>query len=106
MRRLIDLTVRSGASAHWLRAALPTSSRPSSASPTNEGRIGSPSSSHTTGLPSTTNATSLFVVPRSMPTIGSLISALNKGGRRKDESDRLVDPSALILFAHRDAHLS
>src|SRR4051794_26590674 len=70
--RLIDLTVRSGARTHWLRAALPTSNFPSSEMPTNDGRMGSPSSSKTTGWPSRTMATSLLVVPRSMPTIGSI----------------------------------
>src|SRR5437764_11938327 len=84
--RLIDLTVRSGASTHWLRAALPTSSRPSSDRPTNEGRIGSPSSVKTCGWPSRTMATSLLVVPRSMPTIGS-------------------DMAKSLEFLFRDAHL-
>src|SRR5579885_1886970 len=70
--RLIDLTVRSGASTHWLRAAWPTRRRPSSARPTKEGRMGSPPCSKTCGWPSApTRATSLLVVPRSMPTMGS-----------------------------------
>src|SRR5262245_32178235 len=75
--RLIDLMVRSGASTHWLRAALPTSSRPSSARPTNDGRIGSPSSSvQTCGWPLRRIATSLFVVPRSIPTMISITCLL------------------------------
>src|SRR5262245_56239543 len=77
--RLIDLTVRSGASAHWLRAALPTSSLPSGDSPTNDGNIGSPSSAKTCGWPSRTRATSLFVVPRSMPTMISLMAIPSPG---------------------------
>ena len=42
--------VRSGASTYWLRAALPTSSRPCGSRPTTDGRIGSPSSSENDGL--------------------------------------------------------
>src|SRR5262245_36517431 len=73
--RLIDLMVRSGASTHWFLAALPTSNRPSSDRPTNDGRIGSPSSAQTCGWPSRTKATSLLVVPRSIPTIGSIVAS-------------------------------
>src|SRR5262249_25539151 len=71
--RLIDLIVRSGASTHWFLAAFPTSKRPSSDRPTNEGKIGSPSSAKTCSWPSRTTATSLFVVPRSIPTLRSSV---------------------------------
>ena len=67
--RLIDRTVRSGARTYWLRAALPTSSWPWASRPTTEGKIGSPSSSRTTARPSRMTATSLLVVPRSIPMI-------------------------------------
>ena len=70
--RFTERAVRSGAITAWLRAALPTKSRPSSARPTTLGRIGSPSTSSTRGRPSSTMATSLLVVPRSMPTITSV----------------------------------
>ena len=70
--RLIDRTVRSGASTYWLRAALPTSRWPWGSRPTTDGKIGSPSSSRTTGRPSRMTATSLLVVPRSMPMIVSV----------------------------------
>src|SRR5713226_1722037 len=48
------------------------SKRPSSDNPTNEGKIGSPSSAKTWGWPSRMMATSLLVVPRSIPTMASI----------------------------------
>src|SRR5262249_52297933 len=97
----IDLMVRSGARAHWLRAALPTSRRPSSDRPTKEGRIGSPLSSvKTWGWPSRTMATSLLVVPRSMPTIGSGMLTLSKGLAPLSPRGRGEQRSGF-----RDAHL-
>ena len=50
-------------------AAAPTSSWPPWSRPTTEGRIASPFSSRTTARPSLMTATSLLVVPRSMPMI-------------------------------------
>src|SRR3954451_19225041 len=65
--------VRSGASTNWFLAARPTRSRPCGSSPTTDGRIGSPSSSRrTTGRPSRMTATSLLVVPRSIPMMVSI----------------------------------
>src|SRR5262249_36252685 len=99
--RLIDLTVRSGATTHWFRAARPTSSRPSAESPTNDGRIGSPSSAKTCGWPSRTIATSLFVVPRSMPTIGSIICSNPKSLRDshlREAQDPVVEAVAAAQF--------
>src|SRR5436853_7301167 len=73
MRRLIEWIVRRGASGARLRASLPTTVEPSSRKDTTEGtKIFSPAPSRTiSGLPSTTRATSEFVVPRSIPTISS-----------------------------------
>ncbi len=71
--RLIERMVRSGASTNWFRAARPTSRRPCGSRPTTEGKIGSPSSSaSTTGRPSRMTATSLLVVPRSIPMMVSM----------------------------------
>ena len=67
--RLIDRMVRSGASTYWFRAALPTSKWPWESRPTTEGRMGSPSVSRTIGRPPLMTATSLLVVPRSIPMI-------------------------------------
>src|SRR6516225_5904707 len=92
----MDLTVRSGARTHWLRAALPTRSRPSSDRPTNEGRMGSPSSSKTCGwLSAPTTATSLLVVPRSMPTITS------PGGRARGSAPRRCAACGVALVLRR-----
>src|SRR6266571_6458152 len=73
MSRLIDFTVRSGWITYWFRAGVPTSGVPSGESPTNEGMICSPPAASTWTLPSTSAATSEFVVPRSIPTITSAI---------------------------------
>src|SRR6516162_2843820 len=100
--RLIDLIVRSGASTHWLRAALPTSRRPSSERPTNEGRIGSPSSAKTCGWPSRTRATSLLVVPRSMPTMVSMSKVLWASGPGHAHLGEAEDPAVPEVAA---AHL-
>src|SRR5438132_4636757 len=97
--RLIDLTVRCGASTHWFRAALPTSRRPSSERPTKDGKIGSPSSAKTNGWPSRMTATSLFVVPRSIPTIGSITvpnQVENSVGHRFRDADLGVAEDAAV----------
>ena len=70
--RLMERTVRSGARIHWFRAGVPTSNRPSGSKPTTEGRMASPSVRITSGRPSRITAISLLVVPKSMPTIGSI----------------------------------
>src|SRR5262249_3470290 len=67
--RLIERTVRSGASTYWLRAVCPTTIRPSSERPTTEGTRRSSLRESTRGRPCSTMATSEFVVPRSMPTV-------------------------------------
>src|SRR5262245_44558524 len=72
---------------YWLRAGVPTSGAPSGVTPTNEGMISSPSTVRTCTLPSTSAATSEFVVPRSMPTITSAIGASSvwrRGARDPD----------------------
>ena len=69
--RLIDRTVRSGATAYWLRAWCPTTIAPDSSSPTHEGTIASSSAPTIRGAPPTMIATSELVVPRSMPITGS-----------------------------------
>ncbi len=58
---------------YWFLAGVPTSGVPSGVRPTNEGMICSPSAASTWTLPSTSAATSELVVPRSMPTITSVI---------------------------------
>src|SRR5262249_52424062 len=98
--RLIDLMVRSGATTHWLRAALPTSSLPSSDSPTNEGRIGSPSSAKTCGCPSRMRATSLLVVPRSMPMMDSMAESWFKLRGDAHQSAAEAASSPEIAAAH------
>ena len=72
IRRLIERTVRSGANSHWLRAGAPTSNRPSASLPTTDGRIASPSSQRTSTLPLRITATSLLVVPKSIPSMVSM----------------------------------
>ena len=72
INRLTDNTVRSGATAAWLRAWRPTMTLPDSSTPTQESSIASSFSATICGLPSTMIATSELVVPRSMPMIGSV----------------------------------
>src|SRR6266545_5862360 len=72
--RLIDFTVRSGCTTYWFHAGVPTSTAPSGVSPTYEGMICSRPAASTRTLPSASTATSEFVVPRSIPTITSLMS--------------------------------
>src|SRR5258708_7376358 len=67
-------TVRSGYNTNWLRAGSPTSSSPEGDRPTTEGSMLFFSEPRTCTWSSTKVATSEFVVPRSMPTIRSLIS--------------------------------
>ena len=100
--RLIDLTVRSGASTHWLRAAVPTSSRPSSDSPTTDGRMGSPSSASTRGWPPSTTAISLLVVPRSIPTINSAMTHLSRRTPSASDGVFLRSTPALALGVRPD----
>ena len=69
IRRLMESTVRSGATMYWLRACWPTMMFPSSSSPTHEGKIPSSFSLTIWGCPPAMMATSELVVPRSMPTI-------------------------------------
>src|SRR5271157_2773223 len=75
--RLMLRTVRSGYSTNWLRAGSPTNSSPEGESPTTEGNMLFVPKPRTCTWPSTKVATSEFVVPRSMPTIRSLILALS-----------------------------
>ena len=67
--RLIERTVRSGATTHWLRAGVPTSTSPSGAMPTTDGSKRSPLTGSSTGAPSSMTASTELVVPRSMPMI-------------------------------------
>src|SRR5262245_8721276 len=67
--RLIERTVRSGASTYWLSAICPTTIRPPSERPTTEGTRSSSPRASTRGRPCSTTATSEFVVPRSIPTV-------------------------------------
>src|SRR5947209_2787733 len=86
MRRLTEYTVSAGRRASWRRAASPTT-MPSGAKPTMDGSSRRPSrSAMTTGRPvrSSTYATRLFVVPRSMPTMRAmlLLGSLAQRGRQ------------------------
>src|SRR5579883_391891 len=75
MSLLIEWTVRRGAVAARSRAAFPTRTEPSSRKETTEGtKIRSPLASRTiSGFPFTTRATREFVVPRSIPTMRSVM---------------------------------
>ena len=94
--RLIDRMVRSGASTYWLRAGLPTSSRPCGieADDRRQDRV-AVLLGRTTGWPSRMTATSLLVVPRSMPMMVSmsalrLHSVSSQEGREPSSSSRSV----------------
>src|SRR5437016_6080868 len=77
MNRLTEYTERCGAVSRRRCASRPTKIVPSSPIDTTDGTSASPLSSRmTTGLPSSTYATRLFVVPRSIPT------TLPMGGHR------------------------
>ena len=68
MKRLTEEKVLAGSLASLRRASWPTRTVPSAANDTTEGIVRLPLASATmTGLPSTTIATALLVVPRSMP---------------------------------------
>ena len=74
MRRFTLYTARSGVSIRYLRAALPTTIWPFSSSATTDGTRFSPSSpGMTTGRSPSMYATSELVVPRSIPTMRSLL---------------------------------
>src|SRR5512144_2496305 len=83
MKRLTERIVSNGCPAASARARAPTTISPLGRKLTAEGRSSSPvsGSGRTRGPPSSSTATRLFVVPRSMPTIGAIVSF----------SDRLVD---------------
>ena len=74
----------------------PTSIWPLASSPTTDGRIASPSSSNTSTLPSRMTATSLLVVPKSIPRMVSIVKpcdlsktseglALHRGAKERGE---------------------
>src|SRR5262245_51385064 len=82
MSRLTEYTVSAGRRASWRRAASPTR-KPSGVKLTIEGRSLPPSRSGiTTGRPvrSSTKATRLLVVPRSIPTIRDMRLLFTQGG--------------------------
>src|SRR4030095_7506629 len=69
MRRFNEETVRAALRASWRRAASPTMT-PAPVNPTIDGSRARPSASGMTlGIPPSTYATRLLVVPRSMPTM-------------------------------------
>src|SRR5262245_55728585 len=69
MSRFTEYTVRAGLRASWRRAASPTTT-PAGVKATIEGSRTRPSASGMTrGMPRSTQATRLLVVPRSMPTM-------------------------------------
>ena len=83
MKRLTEEKVLAGSLASRLRASCPTSTVPSWAKETTEGTVRLPSLSATMmGLPSTTTATALLVVPRSMPHIDAARVVTLMGARR------------------------
>src|SRR4029450_8692874 len=67
--RLMDRMVRSGATTHWLRAALPTRTSPLGAMPTTEGKSRSAPMGTRRMRPSWTTPRTELVVPRSIPMI-------------------------------------
>src|SRR5262245_49925751 len=93
--RLIERTVRSGASTYWLSAVCPTITRPSSDNPTTEGTNRSSPRASTRGRPSSTMATSEFVVPRSIPTVLLILSDYYLSVSQNFAVERVASP----LFA-------
>src|SRR5919198_3802760 len=93
--RLMERIVRSGATTHWLRAALPTRTSPLGAMPTTEGKSRSSPMGTRRMRPSWTTPRTELVVPRSIPMIlpCSLImgllglsgTRLRAGGPRHDD---------------------
>ncbi|BFL04088.1 hypothetical protein K100096D8_02960 [Eggerthella lenta] len=70
MRRLTDSMVRSGFTAAWRHAMVPTRRSPSFENAITLGVVRSPSAFGTiTGRPPSTVAAQLFVVPKSMPIV-------------------------------------
>src|SRR5215475_14311458 len=67
--RLMERMVRSGATTHWLRAALPTRTSPLGAMPTTEGKSRSSPIGTRRMRPSWTTPRTELVVPRSIPMI-------------------------------------
>src|ERR671934_2721673 len=106
--RLMDRMVRSGATTHWLRAALPTRTSPLGAMPTTEGKSRSSPMGTRRMRPSWTTPRTELVVPRSIPMIfpGSLIMGLlglsghrllAGGGPRHDDFGIAQHPLVLAI---------
>src|SRR5919201_604239 len=113
--RLMDRMVRSGATTHWLRAALPTRTSPLGAMPTTEGKSRSSPMGTRRMRPSWTTPRTELVVPRSIPMIlpCSLIMGLlglsghrllAVGGPRHDDFGIAQHPLvlAIVLVQHAD----
>src|SRR6266850_4541202 len=107
MSRLTEYTVSAGRRASWRRAASPTT-MPSGVNATTDGRSGRPSASGITRgnlVASSTYATRLLVVPRSMPmmrdtlvlSLGGLVLAqrlgqvLDHGAEVRPRGQRLLE---------------
>src|SRR5919108_6323117 len=83
--RLMDRMVRSGATTHWLRAALPTRTSPLGAMPTTEGKSRSSPMGTRRMRPSWTTPRTELVVPRSIPMIfpsSRIMGLLSLSGHR------------------------
>src|SRR5271165_3622387 len=76
MLRLTERIVRSGFVIAWRFATSPTSTSPDLANPTMDGVVRPPSAfGITVGSPASRNATTEFVVPRSIPTALDILKA-------------------------------
>ena len=76
MWRLTDRIVRSTLVTAWRLATSPTSTSPFLAKATTDGVVRAPSAfAMTVGSPPSRTATTLFVVPRSMPTARAMVVA-------------------------------